>query len=106
MAWRRPRVRAPSAPFRSRAAHSYERPAVHLRWASAAAASRRGSHRYIPPLTSTPASSAPTTKKKKMAITYFVRMVAKQGQAEAVQELLLSNPRRIETGESANLAFG
>jgi quinol monooxygenase YgiN len=33
-------------------------------------------------------------------------MVAKQGQAEAVQELLLSNPRRIEQGEQGNLAFG
>jgi hypothetical protein len=27
-------------------------------------------------------------------------------QAEAVQELLLSNPRRIEQGEQGNLAFG
>jgi quinol monooxygenase YgiN len=33
-------------------------------------------------------------------------MVAKQGQAEAVQELLLTNPRRIEQGERHNLAFG
>ena len=40
------------------------------------------------------------------AVTYFVRMVAKQGQAEAVQELLLTNPRRIEQGEPGNLAFG
>lgn len=40
------------------------------------------------------------------AVTYFVRMVARQGQAEAVQELLLSNPRRIEQGEQGNLAFG
>ena len=40
------------------------------------------------------------------AVTYFVRMVAKQGQAEAVQELLLTNPRRIEQGEQGNLAFG
>jgi quinol monooxygenase YgiN len=40
------------------------------------------------------------------AVTYFVRMVAKQGQAEAVQELLLTNPRRIEQGERGNLAFG
>jgi quinol monooxygenase YgiN len=28
------------------------------------------------------------------------------GQAEAVQELLLTNPRRIEQGEQGNLAFG
>ena len=35
-----------------------------------------------------------------------MRMVAKQGQAEAVQELLLSNPRRIEQGEQGNLALG
>jgi quinol monooxygenase YgiN len=33
-------------------------------------------------------------------------MVAKPGQAEAVQELLLTNPRRIEQGEPGNLAFG
>jgi quinol monooxygenase YgiN len=33
-------------------------------------------------------------------------MVAKPGQAEAVQELLLTNPRRIEQGEQGNLAFG
>jgi quinol monooxygenase YgiN len=40
------------------------------------------------------------------AVTYFVRMVPKPGQAEAVQELLLTNPRRIEQGERGNLAFG
>src|SRR4029450_9208796 len=40
------------------------------------------------------------------AVTYVVRMIAKQGQAEAVQELLLTNPRRIEQGEPGNLAFG
>jgi quinol monooxygenase YgiN len=40
------------------------------------------------------------------AVTYFARMVDKQGQAEAVQELLLTNPRRIEQGEQGNLAFG
>ena len=40
------------------------------------------------------------------AVTYFVRMVAKQGQAGAVQDLLLTNPRRIEQGEPGNLAFG
>jgi quinol monooxygenase YgiN len=40
------------------------------------------------------------------AVTSFVRMVAKPGQAEAVQELLLTNPRRIEQGEPGNLAFG
>jgi quinol monooxygenase YgiN len=40
------------------------------------------------------------------AVTYFVRMIAKPGQVEAVQELLLTNPRRIEQGEQGNLAFG
>jgi quinol monooxygenase YgiN len=40
------------------------------------------------------------------AVTYFVRMVAKQGKAEQVQQLLLENPRRIEQGEPGNLAFG
>jgi quinol monooxygenase YgiN len=40
------------------------------------------------------------------AVTYFVRMVAKQGQAGTVQDLLLTNPRRIEQGEPGNLAFG
>jgi quinol monooxygenase YgiN len=39
-------------------------------------------------------------------VAYFVRMVAKEGQADAVQELLLENPRRIESGEPGNLAFG
>jgi quinol monooxygenase YgiN len=39
-------------------------------------------------------------------ITYFVRMVAMEGQAERVLELLLSNPSRIEQGEPGNLAFG
>lgn len=39
-------------------------------------------------------------------VTYFVRMVAKEGEAERVLELLLSNPRRIEQGEPGNLAFG
>ena len=38
-------------------------------------------------------------------VTYFVRMVAKEGQADAVEELLLENPRRIEAGEPGNLAF-
>ena len=32
-------------------------------------------------------------------------MIAKQGQAEKVLELLLVNPRRIEEGETGNLAF-
>lgn len=40
------------------------------------------------------------------AVTYFVRMVAKEGRAEEVQQLLLENPRRIERGEPGNLAFG
>jgi quinol monooxygenase YgiN len=39
-------------------------------------------------------------------VTYFVRMVAKEGKADEVLELLLSNPRRIEAGEPGNLAFG
>jgi len=38
-------------------------------------------------------------------VTYFVRMIAKEGEAEHVLELLLSNPRRIEAGEPGNLAF-
>jgi hypothetical protein len=40
------------------------------------------------------------------AVTYFIRMVAKEGKAEEVQQLLLENPRRIEQGEPGNLAFG
>ena len=40
------------------------------------------------------------------AVTYFVRMVVKEGKAEEVQQLLLENPRRIEQGERGNLAFG
>lgn len=40
------------------------------------------------------------------AVTYFVRMIAKEGRADAVLELLLENPRRIEQGEPGNLAFG
>ena len=39
------------------------------------------------------------------AITYFVRMTAKPGNAARVLELLLTNPRRIEQGEPGNLAF-
>lgn len=39
------------------------------------------------------------------AVSYFVRMVAREGQADRVLELLLSNPRRIEAGEPGNLAF-
>ena len=38
-------------------------------------------------------------------VTYFVRMVAKEGKAEEVQELLLTNVTRIEQGEPGNLAF-
>jgi quinol monooxygenase YgiN len=38
-------------------------------------------------------------------VTYFVRMTAKPGQADAVLDLLLINPRRIEEGEEGNLAF-
>src|SRR5437588_707343 len=33
-------------------------------------------------------------------------MVAREGKADEVQELLLENPRRIEEGEPGNLAFG
>jgi len=40
------------------------------------------------------------------AVSYFVRMIAKEGEAERVLDLLLSNPRRIEQGEPGNLAFG
>ena len=40
------------------------------------------------------------------AVTYFVRMVSKEGKAEEVQQLRLENPRRIEQGERGNLAFG
>jgi quinol monooxygenase YgiN len=39
-------------------------------------------------------------------VTYFVRMIAKDGTAEEVQRLLLENPHRIEQGEPGNLAFG
>ena len=41
-----------------------------------------------------------------MAVTYFVRMVAKEGQADNVLDLLLVNPRRIEEGEQGNIVFG
>ena len=40
------------------------------------------------------------------AVSYFVRMTAKEGKAAEVLELLLSNPRRIEAGEPGNIAFG
>jgi (4S)-4-hydroxy-5-phosphonooxypentane-2,3-dione isomerase len=40
------------------------------------------------------------------AVTYFVRMIAKDGKADEVLQLLLENPRRIEQGEPGNLAFG
>ena len=39
------------------------------------------------------------------SVTYFVRMVAKEGMAEEVQELLLTNVTRIREGEQGNLAF-
>jgi quinol monooxygenase YgiN len=39
------------------------------------------------------------------AVSYFVRMVAREGEADRVLELLLSNPTRIEAGEPGNLAF-
>ena len=41
-----------------------------------------------------------------MAVTYFVRMIAKEGQADKVLDLLLVNPRRIEAGETGNIVFG
>ena len=40
-----------------------------------------------------------------MAVTYFVRMVAKPGEADRVLELLLTNPRRIRAGEPGNIVF-
>ena len=40
-----------------------------------------------------------------MAVTYIVRVIAKEGQADAVEELLLTNPQRIEAGEPGNIAF-
>lgn len=39
-------------------------------------------------------------------VSYFVRMRARPGQADRVLELLLTNPKRIESGEPGNLAFG
>ena len=53
-----------------------------------------------------PAAATERSRSSKDAVTYFVRMVAKQGKAEQVQQLLLENPRRIEQGEPGNLAFG
>ena len=38
-------------------------------------------------------------------VTYFVRMIAKDGMAEEVQELLLTNVTRVREGEPGNLAF-
>ncbi len=38
-------------------------------------------------------------------VTYFVRMRAREGQADRVLELLLTNPRRIEEGERGNIVF-
>ena len=35
-----------------------------------------------------------------------VRMVAKEGQADNVMDLLLVKPRRIEDGEKGNIVFG
>src|SRR5262245_12218086 len=40
------------------------------------------------------------------AVSYFVRMRDKEGQADRVLQLLLENPRRIEGGEPGNIAFG
>jgi hypothetical protein len=41
-----------------------------------------------------------------MVVTYFVRMIAKEGQAENVLDLLSVNPKRIEEGEQGNIVFG
>ncbi len=38
-------------------------------------------------------------------VSYFVRMIAKEGMAEEVRELLLTNVERIREGEPGNLAF-
>jgi quinol monooxygenase YgiN len=40
-----------------------------------------------------------------MAVTYFVRMRALEGQEDAVRELLLSNVARIDEGERGNVIF-
>lgn len=40
-----------------------------------------------------------------MAVTYFVRMRARDGQQDAVRELLLSNVARIDEGEPGNVVF-
>jgi quinol monooxygenase YgiN len=40
-----------------------------------------------------------------MAVTYFVRMRALDGQEDAVRELLLSNVTRIDEGERGNVVF-
>ena len=44
-------------------------------------------------------------KRGMMAVSYFVRMRAIDGQEEAVQNILLSNADRIRAGEAGNLAF-
>ncbi len=38
-------------------------------------------------------------------VTYFVRMTAKEGKAEEVEQLLLTNYTRIKEGEPGNLTF-
>ena len=40
-----------------------------------------------------------------MAVSYFVRMRAVEGREQMVQDVLLSNVRRIRAGERGNLAF-
>jgi hypothetical protein len=40
-----------------------------------------------------------------MAVTYFVRMRAREGREEAVRDLLLSNVARIDAGERGNVVF-
>jgi quinol monooxygenase YgiN len=38
-------------------------------------------------------------------VTYFVRMVAKEGNEDEVESLLLSNIERIRSGESGSVVF-
>jgi quinol monooxygenase YgiN len=40
-----------------------------------------------------------------VAVTYFVRMRAREGQADAVRAPLLSNVERIRDGEQGNVVF-
>jgi quinol monooxygenase YgiN len=40
------------------------------------------------------------------AVTWFVRLSARDGEANRVVDLLLTNPRRIEEGARGNLVVG